>query len=96
MPVGRPARPIVLSDEQREKLTVLAHSVRAPFRIVVRARIALLAADGHGNKDIARRLGVTERTVCKWRGRMATAPDVETLEDAIPRGLDAASAGRRV
>lgn len=82
MPAGRPSRTVTLSDEQRRKLTVLAHSSRAPFRLVVRARMTLLAADGFSNKDIARSVGVTERTVCKWRKRMAADPDVKTLKDA--------------
>jgi transposase len=76
----------VLSDKQRHELTVLAHSSRAPFRIVIRARIALLAADGHSNKDTAKRLCVTERTVCKWRKRIAENPDVETLKDTKRSG----------
>jgi len=38
---------------------------------VVRARIVLAAADGQPNAAIARRLGVTEDTVRRWRGRFA-------------------------
>nr|WP_240808149.1 helix-turn-helix domain-containing protein [Polyangium spumosum] len=35
----------------------------------MRARIVLLCADGQDNKAVAKRLGVTEETVGKWRSR---------------------------
>lgn len=76
----------MFEDEQRQKLSVLAQSNSAPFCIVTRARVALLCADGHTNKEVASRLGVTERTVCKWRKRIGANPDVKTLEDAPRRG----------
>jgi transposase len=34
-----------------------------------RARIVLLSAAGFSNREVARRLGVSEHTVCKWRTR---------------------------
>ena len=41
----------------------------APFRLVLRARIILLAACGLANRVIASRLGVCEDTARKWRRR---------------------------
>jgi transposase len=35
----------------------------------MRARVVLLSADGHSLREIAERLGVTQRTVCLWRRR---------------------------
>ena len=50
-----------------------------PHREVVRAKIVLLAAEGHTNAEIARRLDTTERSVGKWRRRFR--------EEGLP-GLD--------
>ena len=46
----RVARPVVLSDEQRDLLESRARARSAPARSVERARIVLLAAAGMQNK----------------------------------------------
>ena len=40
-----------------------------PHREVLRAKVVLLAAEGHGNAEIARRLGMSTKAVGRWRGR---------------------------
>jgi transposase-like protein len=60
---------IVLSDEDRDRFEVLARKQTAERRMVVRARIVLLAADGMENVAIAERVGVVVNTVSKWRKR---------------------------
>ncbi len=60
---------IVLSDEDRHRFEVLARKQTAERRMVVRARIVLLAADGMENVAIAERVGVVVNTVSKWRKR---------------------------
>jgi len=40
-------------------------------RLVQRANIVLLAADGLPNKEIAARMKVNPNTVVRWRGRFA-------------------------
>ena len=47
----------------------LARRGTAPHRLVMRARIVLLAADGLANCVIAARLGICDDTVRKWRRR---------------------------
>ena len=54
----RVALEIVLTDEERAELTRLVRSRLTSVRLVLRARIVLLAADGMQNKDIAEQLGV--------------------------------------
>jgi transposase len=49
--------------------------------VVVRARIVLMASKGRGTAEIARSLGVTARTVRKWKARFADDPLVHALED---------------
>ncbi len=39
-----------------------------------RARIILAYAEGSANKVVAKRLRMSQTTVCKWRGRFARSP----------------------
>ena len=66
-----PASPYVicLDDAGRAELESVSRRGTAPFRLVLRARIVLLAADGLPNSAIAARLGVCEDTARKWRRR---------------------------
>src|ERR671910_3559965 len=65
------ATPIVVSAEER---TALETWVRAPTteqRLVERARIVLLAADGWASRAIAREVGCARGVVSRWRMRFA-------------------------
>lgn len=62
---------MVMSEGQREALTVLARSRAAPYRQVQRAEALLLAGDGVANSQIAGRVGVKAATVRAWRARFA-------------------------
>jgi len=69
--VNKPAAALVISEGQRETLTVLARSQTAPHRQVQRAEVLLLAADGVANTRIAAQVGVKVATVRAWRARFA-------------------------
>jgi putative transposase len=69
MRTGRPKEPVVLSDEEREQLRSMVGSHFLAHGLVRRARIILMAAQGTTNCEIAKTLGVTRQTVCKWRQR---------------------------
>ena len=60
---------IDLSEEDREELERLVRRRTAEYRMVLRARIVLAAADGEENASIAERLEVALNTVIKWRRR---------------------------
>jgi len=60
---------IVLSEASREELESLSRRGTAPYQMVLRARIVLLAAGGTANCAIAGRLGICEDTARKWRRR---------------------------
>jgi transposase len=60
---------ICLSDAGRAELESLSRRATAPHRMVLRARIVLLAAGGTPNCEIARRLGTCQDTARKWRRR---------------------------
>jgi transposase-like protein len=60
---------ICLGDAERAELVSLSRRGSAPFRLVLRSRIVLLAAAGTANRVIAERLGTCEGTARKWRRR---------------------------
>jgi len=82
---GRPARSVVLTDQERGELERLIRRGTAPQQSVLRARITLFAAGGVATGEIAERVGVSVPTVCKWRSRAADA-GVEGLCDATRMG----------
>ena len=64
-------RVLIVPDTERAELERRARSKGAPARVVERARIVLLAADGLTGAEIAQRAGCTEPTVIKWRRQYA-------------------------
>jgi Homeodomain-like domain/DDE superfamily endonuclease len=78
-----PASPYVirLGGAGRAELETLSRRATAPFRLVMRARIVLLAADGAANCAIAERLGICQDTARKWRRRYCEH-GIEGLADA--------------
>ena len=76
--------PIKLADEQRNELERRVRSQTMDARSVRRARIVLLAADGVGNHEIARRLEISRGQVIAWRGRFAQG-GVAAIESDLPR-----------
>jgi transposase len=77
-------RVLMVPDADRAELERRARSKGAPARVVERARIVLLAAEGLTGAEIAGRAGCTEPTVIKWRRQYAER-GLAGLEDA-PRG----------
>src|SRR5689334_4982818 len=69
MPTGRPTKPLNLTPEEIEKLNTLARRRKTSQAMAVRARIVLGCGDGTANGVVAKRLGLTAATVCKWRER---------------------------
>jgi len=73
-----------LTDEERSKLERLTRAQSAPVRLVRRAHIRWLAAQGLSVSAITQPLGVSEKMVWQ-RVRRVEAAGLEGLEDA-PRG----------
>jgi len=86
----RIAPQIELTDEERTTLTRWSRGRSTPARLVQRAKIVLLAAQGQENKQIAQELGVMRRTVGRWRTRFARS-GITSLEKDLPRGAPAAT-----
>jgi len=64
-------RQIEVSDEDRAELERIVAASSSEVRMVERARIVLLAAEGLKGLEICARVGCSEPTVTKWRGRFA-------------------------
>src|SRR4030065_723429 len=66
--MSRTAAPIVLSPEERATIDMWARGKRFSVRLVQRAQIVLMAAEGVLNQDIAARVGTTRPTVRRiWK-----------------------------
>lgn len=60
---------VALSAEERRALEAIARKYTSPYRDVIRAKIALYAAGGLANDQIAARLDTPRQIVSKWRKR---------------------------
>jgi transposase len=83
------AAPIDLTCKPRRRLEAIVRQHKAPQRLVTRARIILLGADGVGVRESAERLGLGRATVQRWRARWqasAGRPFHERLADLPRRG----------
>ncbi|MFI0420933.1 helix-turn-helix domain-containing protein [Spongiactinospora sp. 9N601] len=79
------AAALVLREGDRARLASLTGAPGIPTRISQRAEIILMAADGVTNTAIADRLGVTRKTVVKWRGHYERS-GLTGLEDRPRQG----------
>ena len=74
-----------LTKTEQTQLEQWARGRRTPARLVLRAKIALLAAERHQNQHIATVVGSSRPTVGLWRQRFATHRIAGITQDA-PRG----------
>ncbi len=82
--MSRRAESIALSPEERAILDVWARGRSLPLRLVQRAQIIQLAADGVPSRDIAHGLKISRPTVQLWRQRFL-ALRLPGLEKDAPR-----------
>lgn len=62
---------VVLSEDERDTLERWARRATTAQALALRCRIVLACAEGASNVEVARRLGINDSTVRKWRGRFA-------------------------
>ena len=82
----RTATPISLCPEAREQLVKYSRGRSLPQRLVQRAKIVLMAADGEQSQVIAAKLGLSRPTVQLWRGRFAAQGIAGIEKDASRPG----------
>ena len=83
---GRPKAELVLSDDERDTLARWARRPKSAQSLALRCRIVLECAGGHTNREVSRRLGVSEATVSKWRRRFV-GQRLEGLHDEPRPGV---------
>jgi transposase len=83
-PMSRQAPAVVLSPEERATLQSWAKARSQPQRLVLRAQVVLMAAEGIENQEIAVRLRISRPTVQLWRQRFL-ALRAAGLEKDAPR-----------
>lgn len=71
---------IRLSSAERASLERIARRYTSPYYLVVRAKIALMAAEGLENGAIGEKLDLPRQIVSKWRKRFFEKR-LEGLED---------------
>src|SRR3977135_153264 len=80
------ASPLPMTDGQREVLESLVRSRTSEFRVVQRAQVLLLAADGVSNVEVAERCEVSRPTVLAWRAQFEAEGLVKFGQGAQGRG----------
>jgi transposase len=91
----RIAQTIKLTEQEAKTLTSWSRGRRTPVRLMKRAKIVLMAAEGRENKAIAELLGMGPRHVSRWRRRFAEKRVAGIAKDA-PRGGRKATKRNRV
>ena len=84
MPIGRPTKPLELTPDEIKKLTTLARRPKTCQAMAILARIVLGCGEGISNGEVAKRLGVTAATVCKWRERFRVQRIEGLLDEPRP------------
>jgi transposase len=70
---GRPKQPLIVTNEERQRLESLAHRTRSQGLLARRARVVLGCAEGLDNKAVAKKLRCSLGMVGKWRSRFLEA-----------------------
>src|SRR4051812_45544749 len=83
--MGRPLKQFELNERERQTLEAWSRRGRTNQALAMRSRIILLAAEGVESIDVAGELGLSNQTVCKWRGRFLKERLV-SLGDAVRSG----------
>jgi hypothetical protein len=76
---------IELDADVRDELERRAASLTLPYRVVARAKLVLLATEGHTNREIAARVDMPADRVAGWRKGFA-AEGIDGLEDRARSG----------
>lgn len=68
----RTSKQLPVSDKDRAALQRMVRNGNTPQKLALRARIALLSADGTATSHIMRQLGTSNPTITRWRNRYET------------------------
>lgn len=82
--MGRKGIEVVVSELEREQLVSMSRSRSLPHSLVRRAKIVLMAADGHTNQDIALQCEVTSPAITHWKKRFVAQGLAGLHDEARP------------
>jgi hypothetical protein len=82
--MARPKPELILSADERDKLTTWANRPKSSPRLALRARIVLACVDETSNTAVAARLGVCGATVGTWRNRFVAKRLDGLVDDPRP------------
>ena len=85
----RMAPKVNVADKDWKTLERWARGRSAPVRLMQRAKVVLMAAEGQENKDIAAAMNVTRQLVGRWRNRYVAHGLAGIEKDAAGRGRKA-------
>src|SRR3989441_1570098 len=91
-----PTGPLEVSDEAKRTLQAWVNAPTAPQRVVMRARIVLLATEAMATAHIAREVATSRPTVLLWRNRFADGGVAALVEDAPGRGRPVSISRKKV
>ncbi|ADG20722.1 transposase [Paraburkholderia sp. JPY681] len=83
--MGRKGIEVMVSELEREQLLSMSRSRSLPHSLVRRAKIVLMAADGHTNQEIAMQYEVTPPAITHWKKRFV-AQGLAGLHDEARTG----------
>jgi len=86
---------VELTEQQRRTLDRWLSARNTPQKVLFRARIVLLAAQGKANRRIARELNTSRPSVILWRRRFHEGGTAALTEDAPGRGRKPAISAAR-
>src|SRR5438309_5536733 len=87
---GRPKTELRVSAEDRATLERWTARRKSAQGLALRSRIVLSCASGLSNIAVARKLGIADQTVCKWRGRFVNKGVSGLLDEprsGVPRKI---------
>lgn len=91
----RVAVPVVISSSDRKTLERWSRGRSVASRLVLRAKIILMAARGTLNQEIAAELGIQQKTVGLWRKRYVVS-GLAGIEKDAPRGGRPSTARQKI
>jgi len=86
LPTPKPL-PVCLEPNVQQELETLIRRHTTPQQMVLRARIVLLAHQGHNNQEIAKHLGISDATARQWRKRWTDVQDIAFSEMSVQERL---------
>jgi putative transposase len=91
---GRKAARVELTTKERQELTALSRAHSTPRKLVERAWIILLAADGVSVSETAQQLGIWRKTASFWRTSWREADSAKSVAERLSNAPRSGAPGK--